>query len=194
MPNLIGSAANQVSTNGMLGTAAFMEPQTIINQSNIPTGLTRLAVMTPTVSANLDFLTLFTSGYDNYLIIGTGILPESPSELNIRLANAGVVDSASKYYDSTTARTASAITSTILATGTGTCFSTVIKNTNDSVNIKTIESQSTTHISTAPSYQYLDSYSAYTGTNTVSGFRLFLVSGGNFAAKGKIRVFGYNNI
>jgi hypothetical protein len=38
MPNLIGNAANQVSTNGMLGTAAFIDISQLPNLTLISTG------------------------------------------------------------------------------------------------------------------------------------------------------------
>jgi len=38
MPNLIGSAANQVSTNGMLGTAAFIDISQLPTLTLISTG------------------------------------------------------------------------------------------------------------------------------------------------------------
>lgn len=199
MPNLIGSAANQVSTNGMLGTAAFMEPQTIVKNGFV--GLTSLAVITPTVSANIDVLTGFSSAYSNYLIIGEGIRFTTDEGISFRLANAGVVDTASNYHNTPISGGTSSATSTITVTtgtirtaGTGCTFEISILNANEATQPKLVQGQAAWMSTVAgPVFNSLPILSTYNG-GICTGFRLYSSLGGNFAAQGKIRVFGYNNI
>ena len=189
LPSQTGNAGKYVTTNGT--TASW----------GAPPALVLLATLTPTVSANIDFLTTFTSGYDNYLIIGDGISVAVDDGMRIRLANAGVVDSGSNYYSVTAASstpftaalTTAQVTSTITSAGVGATFSIEVKNVNDAVKLKTIKVNAISQSAATPAFTSTYTDTAYTPASTVSGFRLYLASGNNFAATGRVRVYGINN-
>ena len=156
---------------------------------------------TPTAAANLDFLTIFSSTYDNYLIVLEGINCASNDGLRLRLAVAGSVDSGSNYLigipvggatlGSTSAHTL--ISNTVLAAGIGVSGSVLITNANDtSAKMKNINPATSAQVG-ATTYSAYDSYCGYIAANAVSGFQLYWTGGSNFAATGKVRVYGYSN-
>ena len=202
MPNLIGRSPNQVPVNGMLGTAAFVDIGQLSQYTQAGTGLIPIVSLTPTAVVNLDFLTLFTSQYDNYLIIGEGIKFAADDGVSLRVAVAGAVDTGSNYHNmnpaggTSTATTSLAVTSaaTVRTAGTGSTFYVNIRNTNDSTVAKMIESQAVWNSTVAgPVFTSSPALSAH-ATAVLTGFRLYSVLGNNFAAQGRIRVFGYNNV
>lgn len=202
MPNLIGRAPNQVPVNGMLGTAAFVDIQQIPQYIQASYGLVPLVSLTPTAVVNLDFLTLFTSQYDNYLIIGEGIKFAADDGVSLRVAVAGAADTGSNYHSmsagggSSTATSSHSVTdsATVRSAGTGSTFYINIRNTNDGTQAKMIESQAVWNSTVAgPVFTASPRLSAHT-TAILTGFRLYSVLGSNFAAQGKIRVYGYNNV
>lgn len=150
--------------------------------SVVPYALTLLATLTPTAAANVDFLTTFSSSYDNYRIMVEGVVPSSADTLSFRFANAGVVDTTSVYSGASSGQVSG---STVTATGHS-CAA-VITNVNDAVNAKLLASQYGNGIGAG----ILQTY--YTKTATVSGIRFYWTSGSNFTATGKIRIYGYAN-
>ena len=200
MSNLIGRSPNQVPVNGMLGTAAFVDIGQIPQYIQASYGLAPIVSLTPTAVVNLDFLTVFTSQYDNYLIIGEGIKFAADDNIVLRVAVAGVVDSGSNYHSmspiggSSSIVTTCGVANTIRSAGTGTTFYVNIRNTNDNTVVKMIESQSVTNTTVAgPVYTSLPYLHAH-ATGVLTGFRLYSQGGSNFSAQGKIRVYGYNNV
>ncbi len=160
-------------------------------------GLVLLATLTPTAAANVDFLTTFTSSYNNYLILGEGIKPSSDDFVAIRFANAGTVDTGSKYYSPTHGGAAGAgsqatLSPTVYATGKGLGFSVEVFNANDATNAKTGSINATSQ-NAATTFDSRIAGIGYDGANAISGFRLFWSGGANFAAVGKVRVYGYSN-
>lgn len=163
--------------------------------------LTLLATLTPTAAANVDALSTFTSTYDNYLIVGTGILPAADDALRMRFANAGTADSGSNYSATLTSTTSvTATTTSLLAAGTtttaagkGLCFEILIQNANDATNIKTVLVRAVSQNAATPGWRFDTQAVAYFAANAVSGVRFFWSGGANFAATGKIRIYGYNN-
>lgn len=194
MANLIGSNANQVPTNGMLGTLAFQDAVF---------GSVLLATVTPTVAANIDFLSTFTSSFDNYLIVGNGITFGADEGLSLRLAASGAVDSGSNYVDITggsAAASSSTSTSlpvsssaTIRTAGKGCNFEIEVYGANATTQFKGLRSNIIWNDTSGTSYIYSQKMMAYIAANAVTGFRLFSTLGGNFAATGKIRVYGRVN-
>lgn len=160
-----------------------------------------LATLTPTAAANIDFLTTFTSAYDNYLIIGEGITVSANDQLLCRLAVAGSADAGSNYYTPLTFSTTSVTTSSTsglvvnvnVSGGIGANFTMEVKNVNDAVRIKSFTSSFQAQSAAAPGYQGWTYSTIYNAANVVTGFRLFWNSGSNFGATGKVRVYGYNN-
>jgi len=189
IPTQSGNAGKFLTTNG--SAASWGTPAN---------GLVLLATLTPTASANIDFLTTFSSTYDNYLIIGDGITVAADDFLRMRLANAGTADSGSNYYaqiqalstPTTTANTSHQVTSTITSAGVGAGFEIRIINANDASKVKVIHSIGTSQSAATPAFinYYLDG--VYNPANSVSGFRLYLNGGSNFGATGKVYVYGYS--
>lgn len=200
MPSLIGRSPNQVPVNGMLGTAAFVDIQQIPQYIQSSIGLIPLISITPTAVVNLDFLSLFTTQYDNYLIIGEGIKFAADDGVSLRVAVANAADTGSNYHNmsNTSGSTSTATTSFLVTTavirsaGTGGSFCIDIRNVN-STQAKMIESQAVINSTVAgPVYMYISGAGAHTGS-VLTGFRLYSSLGSNFAVQGKIRVFGYTN-
>jgi hypothetical protein len=161
-----------------------------------------LAVLTPTAAATVDALTTFSSTYDNYLILGQGILPAADDSLLLRLATAGSTDTGSNYYNGSvenTAFTSSATsitlssTTNVVSAGKGISFSIRIQNANDATNLKAVFIETVWEDVTTPSFKFRERGMVYLAANTVSGIRLFWSGGSNFSAVGKIRIYGYNN-
>jgi len=204
MPLMIGTKADQVPTNGMLGTAAHhaadqlpvSEPQAA---AMAPLSLVKLATLTPTAVAQIDALSTFTSGYDSYEIIGTGITFAADDGLSIRLATGGAADSTSSYYalsgsESTTALNIVAVTSaaSVRSAGKGLSFRIQIDNANDTARVKRLRVSSTWQSTTGgtPGFTNSDQTFCYVAANAVSGLRLLSTLGNNFAATGTVRIYG----
>jgi hypothetical protein len=164
-----------------------------------PTSLTLLATITPTAAANVDFLSTFTSLYDNYLIIGSGIKPAADDYMKIRLANAGVVDTAANFgaapvgASSPNTDTNLQIVGMTTAAGKGAGFSVTVNNCNDTSNGKTLTTVGASQDSATPTWQAVEYFGFYTNSAAVTGIRFYWSGGSNFAATGKIRVYGYQN-
>lgn len=157
--------------------------------------------VTPTVSANVDFATTFTSAYDNYRIIIDGVIPSAgATDIRAQLFNAGVIDTANIYFTASfiagtigAANTNAAIGSVTINTGGGCSIIIDVLNVNDAVNNKQIITSSVSQSAAAPTYVGLQQFTQYATNRTVSGIRLFWNSGTNFTATGKIRVYGIIN-
>jgi len=153
--------------------------------------------LTPTVSANIDFLTAFSADYDAYLIVADGLIPSAGDYLELRLANSGTADSGSNYFagaaGNLTAGTKISITADItLSTGIGAGFSAFISNCN-AAGMKRGASDSVTNNNASPQYiAPLGQQFVYKGA-AVSGFRLYWSTGSNFTAAGSVSVYGYKN-
>lgn len=203
----------QTGANGKLltsnGTDASWTATKTVNGNSIigsgdiaiPSGLTLLATITPTASANIDALTTFSSSYDNYLIIGTGLSVAADDTFRFRFAVAGTADAGSNYYTAdsyaTTALSASSTSgiaaSTTTSAGIGANFAIRIYNANDATRLKTVFSEHNSQSAATPAYIIRGAATVYTAANAVSGIRFFLNGGSNFGATGKIRIFGYQN-
>jgi len=169
-----------------------------------PPGMTLIATLTPTVAGTLNFLTAFSSTYDNYLIIGTGLSVTADAYFSLRLATAGSADTGSNYANLIGADAAgnfstlgAAATSaqplgTAISAGIGINFEVTIRNVNDAVKIKSMVSHATYQSAAAPTYRTGRVQTAYIAANTVSGFTLF-TNTSTFDATGTIRVYGYAN-
>lgn len=159
--------------------------------------LVLLATLTPTAVANIDFLSTFSSTYDNYLIVANGIIPSAGDSLSFRFANAGVVDSGSNYYqisgsggNASTAQTSGYLRAGSTFTSGGADFVATVRNVNATATQKSIQSDSVAQSNSTFRTQGIDATS-YSAANAVSGMRLFWASGSNFTASGKIYVYGY---
>ena len=184
------------TTTFLRGDATFAAPPA--------SALVLLATLTPTVAANLDFLDVFSSAYDNYLIIGNGLTVSADTWINMRLATGGAVDSGSDYsimyggqptgnfLSGTASETSFQCTGTVYAGGKGVSFQIDVKNVNQSSSLKSIYAEFMAQSAATPTYQAGAGRSGYIAAKTVSGFRLY-TNTSTFAATGKVRVYGYSN-
>jgi hypothetical protein len=120
----------------------------------------------------------------------------------MRLANAGTADSGSNYFATiqasstafTTSATSQQITSTITSAGTGAGFEIRVLNANDATKVKVLHVVGTSQSAATPAFINYYSDGVYNPANAVSGFRLYLNGGSNFAATGKVYVYGYSKV
>lgn len=167
---------------------------------SFPGGLELIATITPTVAANLDFLSVFSATYDNYLVIGQGIRFGTDDGVNLRLAVAGAADAGSNYYITNIAGGASGGSSTSVAISTATIrtagfgcdFMFDVVNATAASSAKMIHGQCTWVSTVAgPVYTSTPTMAVHHGS-AATGLRLYSALGGNFAATGKVSVYGYS--
>lgn len=162
--------------------------------------LVRLATVTPTAAANIDFLNTFSSTYDNYLVVFNELIPNATTTdgLNIRLAVGGAADGAANYFagtaEASTSRTIGAATEVQIASQVHGSFKGIsghmfIENVNSTTGLKTIHGK---HCS-----QNASTTAVVTGfgggsnnAGVVTGFRLFWGNAWNFKAQGSVSVYG----
>lgn len=190
----LGSAGQVLTSNGASSDPSF--------SSHFGT---LIATLTPTAAANVDSLSSFSSSYDSYVIIGTGILPAATDTLLMRLATGGTADTGSNYAANTTLGTTFTVTGTSLqisdtnavlgsaSSGKGTSFRIWIHNVNDTTNIKEITTTQVGQTNATPGWRAYNSYNVYTSASAVSGVRFYWSGGSNFSATGKIRIYGIQN-
>lgn len=161
-----------------------------------------LATLTPTASAAVNSLGVFSSLCDSYLIIGEGIAPSANDFLKFQFAVAGSLDTGSNYFPtggfSTVAATVSATTGVVTrqlgTAGNGANFTLWISNANDATTkLKTLIAQSMGENATAANYQQDYSSTAYPIANAITGIGFLWNGGSNFKAQGKIRIYGISN-
>lgn len=173
-----------------------------IGLAPVPRGLVLLAILTPTVAATLDALTVFNAQYDDYLVIGENVAPATEVTVAMYLAVAGTPVTSAAYaisYTSTIGSTPSGYGSSgfsltagaVHPSGAGLNFEVRIKNVN-STGLKTavIESVFDT---TATTSQFDMRGVAYKG-GVVTGFRMFNGGAANFKAQGSVRVYGIQKL
>ncbi|MCC6071466.1 hypothetical protein ACFSQU_18155 [Massilia sp. GCM10020059] len=159
-------------------------------------------LMTVTVGtpvANIDFLSLFSSGFDKYTIDFQGIKTSVDSFVSLRAAVAGAADATTGSY--TTALGGSVTTGTgnsvpvspgnVLATGRGMSGTVTIDNVNDATTLSKIDVRTVCQNTATPGWLGRDEMYGYIAASIVSGFRI-LANTGNIVA-GTIRVFGHYN-
>ena len=215
-------AINNAGTGGFLLTVRGVTPTTGVTlvdgekaiiawngsdfvkiSSSVGIGLVLLATVNPAAAANVDFLSTFSSAYNNYLILGTDINFAANDTLRMRFAVAGAADSSSNYVNNpngpginasvtTTSFTAS---DTVFSTGKGCNFSILVANANDATDLKTVDvSAASNDTSGATSFIYFKQMNGYFAANAVTGFRLFANGASNFKASGSVRVYGYASV
>ncbi len=198
------------AASGVIGAAVSGTDLKTINSTSIigsgdiatfPGAMILLATLTPTAAANVDFLTTFSSTYDNYLIVGDGILPASGSpNLDFRLAVAGTPVTTGSYTfvalggtASATADTACTATVGGVASGqNGVNFNIWINNVNGST-YKRILSFALFQTSAGDNWADTSASTGFASGSVASGGRFYWSGGQNFAAVGKIRIYGIIN-
>jgi hypothetical protein len=174
----------------------------------IASPLALLATLTPTAATTVESLNVFTSAYDNYLILLQGIQTASATgtcTLDMRFAVAGAVDSNTRYRSgsgataggqtfATSYLTVNLGLGTLDATGPGLNASIALQNTNaTNSSYKTAFCSIFCNPATVNNtVDFASGYMAYNGTSALSGVSFFLRNGANFVAQGKIRIYGYS--
>ena len=165
-----------------------------------PGALVLLATLKPTQAANVDALNVFNANYDSYWIVGTGIAASADDSLQLRVANAGVVDSSSlNYYETNLGAEQYApshhidVGAVTRNTGKGISFSIHLHNVNDATRLKFLDVRAASQNTVpTPGFFMWGRGACYLG-GVVSGIRLYWVFGSNFAATGSLRIYGYKN-
>ena len=163
-----------------------------------------LASVVPTAAANVDFLNTFTADYDAYFITLQSILPATAGQtLNMQVAVGGTAQSSASTYRSGSpgivnlafnATSANLLlgSGTLDATGNGYTASVYLYNANGTG----WKFGSISYIYQSPGAATILSESgvwAYSASSTLSGVRFLFSGGSNFAAQGRIRVYGFKN-
>lgn len=201
--------ASIAAYNNILGLALPSLPLSVANGGTgtttgvPPRALVLLANLTPTVANQINFLNVFNSTYDDYLVIGEGLnmTGVSGASLSLELAVGGVLDTAANYITTTSTSTATVTSSSIVSvlgniiTGVSGCnLELNFKNMNSTL-LKTVEEIFTGQLTSAPTgIQYKQGALAYVPASPVTGFALFWGSSANFTATGSIKVYGYAKV
>ena len=191
-----GTAGQVLTSNGAGVAPTFATPT--------PSAMVLLASVAPTAAANVDFLNTFTADYDAYFITLQSILPATAGEtLGMQVAVGGTAQSSASTYRSgspglvslafnSTSANLLMGSGTLDATGNGFTSSVYLYNANGTGwKFGTID-----FIYQTPSAATILSQSgvwAYSGSSTLSGVRFLMNGGSNFAAQGRIRVYGFKN-
>lgn len=154
-------------------------------------GRTLIATITPTAASTaINFLTTFSSLYDDYEIIISGLVPAGPGSLAFNFAVGGVVDSGSNYYTPQNAN----VTTPISTVGMGapdnvgsTNGRVIVTNANASTGTKGFIASFMSRNVTNTSGNTFEG--TYANAGVVSGFRI-LITSSTFTAVGTIRVYG----
>ena len=172
--------------------------------------LALLAAVTPTAAANVDFLTTFTSAYNNYIITFNSVNAASGTSVQIyaRFANAGVVDTTSVYGSSNPVSADVATTTAFfnIFAGYDSMNATTSRGASSVMQIMNVNATDSTFkgffnqgllnggsASNANTFTTINSLGAYRNSAAVSGIRFYWSTGVNFAAQGRICVYGVAN-
>jgi len=152
-----------------------------------------------TAVAAINFLSLFTSTYDKYIIEIQGMTASAAATLRMRMAQAGVSQANSVYihqYSSSagisTGNTSFQLTPANVATAANSALSCSIEVRNvNAASPSSITANGGAMSDTGSTFYPMDTYGLYAGSAACSGFTLFM-SSGNITA-GIVRVFGVKN-
>lgn len=158
--------------------------------SVVPYALTLLATLSPTAAANVDFLNVFSSTYNNYFVSIEGVKPATDDVFMIRCANSGSVDTGTNYANGGSSAQSVGNSGTAAASKGMSGLITVI-NVNDATNVKLL-AITDVYNKIGGGYATETNPSGYVG-GAVSGVRFYWNGGSNFSATGKIRIYGYAN-
>lgn len=202
-----GDGANYVSTSA--GTSGqYLQS----NGSSAPSwvtpsasGMTLLASVTPTAAANVDFLNTFSATYDTYYITFQQIQTASAAgtcTFDMRVAVGGVAQTSANYASAQPSLAGGTFTQTFITlnlgfgtldvTGNGITGFIYIQNANGS-GWKTGQAFSLCNTATGTTIDGGGGAWGYNGSSALTGVRFLLRNGANFAAQGRIRVYGLLN-
>lgn len=148
--------------------------------------------------AQIDFLNIFSSAYDKYIIELQNINPSVAARLNMILAAGGVADTGSfyRYSWSTSGMSSGTLRNDIplyYDTGNAFTFTIEVRNANStgtkSIGFRGSHNQTVSPIGDSAVF----GEAVYRGTSPASGFRLFMNNSTNIVS-GTIRVYGVKNV
>ncbi len=162
-------------------------------------GLVLLGSITPTVAASISAPNIFSSAYDNYLILGTNITASATDSLKMRLAVGGVVNSSNVYYSGggfsnnswSTLSTGPYIGPYFTLGRAGSNFSLTLEGMNSSTSNKSAFCHSVQETG-AGAYASSGVFVACNLTSVISGIAFHWHGASNFGATGIIEIYGYN--
>ena len=147
--------------------------------------------------AQIDFLNLFTSAYDQYRIVVQGMIPAAASRLALRLATGGTVDAGNNYRTAINqfATSSAPVSSINLHMESGTEFTFIIDLVNaNGAGLKPMSLAGVYNQSINPTGPTIVAGTAvYAAPAAASGFRLYMTTGANITA-GTVRVYGSKNV
>lgn len=148
-----------------------------------------------TAVAQVDFLNIFTSAYDKYIIEVQNFVPSTSNYLLMRFSIAGSVDSASMYSNFGQPSSGGLPTFSQLQmngdTGTAATYTIEVRNANSS-GIKYVGVRGGYNGTLTPTGpRAVLGEGAYRGSSPLSGFRLFFSSAS--ITEGTVRVYGVKN-
>lgn len=190
LPSLTGNAGKVLSTDGT--STSWTTPTTV---GLVPLG----SYVVGTAVASIDFLSLFSSTYDKYVIEVQGVVPSAQDVLRLQLASSGTVITSANYSTMTYGGSTAAIsqnsvrigsTNYSTSAGRGGTFTVEVKNAN-SAYPKCFSARGVFYTFNSV-YETLTAEGLYAGTDIASGFRLSWIGGANFTA-GTVRVYGVRN-
>lgn len=160
-----------------------------------------LAELTPSSSsAYVNALTIFSSTYDNYLIVGVGINSQSAARLVARFAVAGSIDASNNYATQAyTNTTGSLVSEHIIHTSNsnpaelGRNFELWVRNVNSTSTGKSMHSVCETEKNVDLTWGFYNRGCYYNNAAAVTGISFNWYEGSNFKAEGKIRIYGIRN-
>jgi hypothetical protein len=200
--NIIGTVRNISGANPFAdGDGLILQIQRTGDKGdtgNSPLQLLAQSTVSTTV-ANIDFLNVFTSAYDKYVIELSNYQPSAAALLQLQLAVAGAVNTASSYTPAFSQGAAGSGTPNAGVFASSNTHSTSlvhpgmtfeISNVNVSASVKSVGVRGVFYNS-SNNYEGVGGTAAFSAAGIVTGFRL-LWNGGSFA-KATVRVYGIKN-
>lgn len=179
------------ATKALLGTGVF---------GPIPNNFILLAQVAPSAAVNVDFLSTFSSTYDNYLIELVNIAPATNAVLQARLAIAGAASSLSSYSSTAPGATTTgfvdhanvSVSALNGGAGVGGLSSVIhVLNVNGAASKHMVSNAVFDNTATDNEFRVLGT--RFNTALAVTGIRFYWDTGANFMAQGHVRVYGYSN-
>lgn len=190
--NIVTSAGDTAKFRGESGAAKVVSYEKANGRALIEStyALSFLGSISTTAVANIDFLSIFNSTYDDYLIILDGIRPSSNDSLNMRFANGGVVDSGSNYANQNSPPNSNSLFGVTGTADNGYDISSsfFIRNVNSTFN----KTWSGIVAAKSPGGNWSAAVNGgiYSPSTVVSGIRLYFNLGSTFQVGGTVKVYG----
>jgi hypothetical protein len=202
--NAAGTVVSKLSSAATIARSIVLPDKdgTVALMSDIPAAgaLILLDQKTVTAAATIDFLNVFTSAYDKYVIELTNYQSGTTAQPCLQAAVGGVVQSGANYTQllSMSATASSASSSSVLLSGSAHSnlqahpgLTIEVNNVNGAGTMKTIGVRGL-FVNSTSNYEGVAGTAAFNMTNTLSGFRLLWTGGGQFT-KATVRVYGIKN-